>query len=542
MVVVLLNWHQHYFDTAKPCRRFFFSFPNCLNMSTDSEPVEEQTTPLDTVAPSGTPVSIVPEKQVPAASEANADNTAGEDVEQPAAKPAIRIGSQRDAAAPVAKPAAVQVAIANPIQLVEQETPPEEVLPDAKVKSTAGLGEDIDAEIEAMLGDISMDDVVATTSAEESELEPGTRLAGVVARVHGENVFFKLKNQFEGIVSAAHFKELPETGASVDVIVRDRNKEDGLYELAIPGAAISVADWDDINESDVVEAVVSAVNSGGLEATVNKLRGFIPASQVERFRVENLEEYVGKKLQCIVMEVNPEKKKLVLSRRSLLDRENEAKRAELMKTIEVGQLHDGIVTKLMDFGAFIDIGGLEGLAHISKLSWSRVDHPRDVLAEGQKVQVKIDKFDQDTGKMSLSYRDTLEDPWAKIHDTFQVNDEVKGTVTRIVQFGAFVRLDNQIEGLVHISELAHRRVVAVKNVVTEDDEVAVKILSIDPESQKMGLSIKATQQAPVKKAAKKAGAEEEDVPLRPLAVPKRDEPLQGGLGRKSGGEDVGLNW
>ncbi|MEM7454891.1 MAG: S1 RNA-binding domain-containing protein [Planctomycetota bacterium] len=450
----------------------------------------------------------------------------------------IRIGSQRDSAAPVAKPRAVEAAMENPIQLVEQEEN-EEPFADAVVHSDAGLGDDLDAEIEAALGGLSMDDIVAGAVTAEAELESGTRLQGTVSRIHGEHVFFKLNGQDEGIVSTSQFSTLPEPGTELPVIIRERNKDDGLYELAIPGSAVNVAEWADINEGDVIEAVVSGNNTGGLEVMVNKLRGFIPMSHIDRFRVDDVTQYLGKKLQCVVIEVNAEKKKLVVSRRAMLDREQEEKRAELMKTIEVGQLHDGIVTKLMDFGAFIDIGGMEGLAHISKLSWSRVAHPRDVLSEGQKVQVKIEKIDQDTGKMSLSYRDTLEDPWKSISEKFQPNEEVDGTVTRVAQFGAFIKLADGIEGLCHISELAHRRVVSVTSVCNEGDRVRVKILSIDPETQKMSLSIKATQQAPAPKEA--VQQEEKDEPARPLAVPKRSEPLKGGLGRKSGGEDIGLN-
>ena len=155
---------------------------------------------------------------------------------------------------------------------------------------------------------------------------------------------------------------------------------------------MAIGDWSDLSEGAIVDARVTGSNTGGLEVSVNNIRGFIPASQIEIFRVENFGEYTNKKLTCVVTEINPQKKKLVLSHRAITERENEAKRAELLKTLEVGQLRDGTVTKLMDFGAFVDLGGVEGLIHISKLSWDRVTHPKEILKEGESVKVKIERI------------------------------------------------------------------------------------------------------------------------------------------------------
>jgi len=330
----------------------------------------------------------------------------------------------------------------------------------------------------------------------------------------------------------------------VEVIVRGLNKEDGLYELAVPGASIGIADWDDITEGAVVDARVTGSNTGGLEVTVNAIRGFIPASQIDRFRVDDFSAYINKKLPCVVVEVKPEKRKLVLSHRAILDRENEEKRKELLKELEAGQLRDGTVTKLMDFGAFVDLGGVEGLIHISKISWSRVKHPSEVLKVGEKVRVKVEKIDEDSNRISLSHRDTLEHPWENVTDQFTVNEIVKGTVTRIADFGAFVKIGPGIEGLVHISELAYQRVAKVSNVVSEGQEIEVKIQSVDKDSQKISLSHKACLAPPAPKAPAPGKAKEPEVeePARELAVPSSGEPLKGGTDRKSGGEDIGLKW
>ena len=389
-----------------------------------------------------------------------------------------------------------------------------------------------------------MDDVVAKTEASKNEIEPNTRTKAAVTKVHEDNVFVKLSGQYEGVATLHHFKEAPKEGDLVEVIVRGLNKEDRLYELAVPGASIGIKDWDDITEGAVVDAMVTGSNTGGLEVTVNAIRGFIPASQIDRFRVEDFSQFVNQKLACVVVEVNPEKKKLVLSRRAILERENEEKRVELLKELEPGQLRDGVVTKLMDFGAFVDLGGVEGLVHISKISWSRVKHPGEVLKVGQNVRVKVEKIEPDSNRIALSHRDTLEDPWKGVASEFAVNDIVKGTVTRIADFGAFVKIAPGVEGLVHISELAYQRVAKVDQVVSEGSEIDVKIQSIDATSQKISLSHKACLAPPAPKQStpeKKKGPEVEE-PARELAVPSRSEPLKGGTDRKSGGEDIGLKW
>ena len=460
-------------------------------------------------------------------------------------KPAMAIGSQRDPAdkslSPSA-PKAVQAAVANPISLADKPASEEVVVEDIPINSDAGLSDDIDAEIEAALGDISMDDVVSVTETAKQEIEAGTRVKAPITKIHEDNVFVKLEGQLEGVATLHHFKEAPKEGDMVELIVRSLSSEDGLYELAVPGAAIGASDWEDLNEGDVVEATVTGSNTGGLEASIGALRGFIPASQVSRFRVEDFTSYIGKKLTCVAMEVKPEKRRLVLSHRAILDRENEEKRVELMKTLEAGQIREGVVTKLMDFGAFCDLGGVEGLIHISKLSWSRIKHPSEAVKEGEGVRVKVESIDTESNRISLSLRDTMDHPWEKVSDDYTVDEIVTGKVTRIADFGAFVQLMPGVEGLVHISELSYKRVAKVSNVISEGQDLEVKILSIDKESQKISLSHKACLTPPPKKVDGKPVVEEPDAPARELAVPDRAEPLKGGNDRKSGGESIGLKW
>ena len=232
----------------------------------------------------------------------------------------------------------------------------------------------------------------------------------------------------------------------------------------------------------------------------------------------------------------------MLSHRAILDRENEEKRVELMKELEVGQIREGVVTKLMDFGAFCDLGGVEGLIHISKLSWSRIKHPSEAVKEGEGVRVKVESIDSESNRISLSLRDTTDHPWKSVSDDYSVDDIVTGKVTRIADFGAFVQLMPGVEGLVHISELSYKRVAKVSSVISEGQDLEVKILSVDKEAQKISLSHKACLTPPPKKVDGKPAVEEADVPARELAVPTSGEPLKGGNDRKSGGESIGLKW
>ncbi|MEQ8786099.1 MAG: S1 RNA-binding domain-containing protein [Pirellulaceae bacterium] len=402
---------------------------------------------------------------------------------------------------------------------------------------------DLDDELEAALGGMSLDDIIAKDEKPQTgaEIEPETRRRGIVVRVQREDVFFSLGARHEGVAPRKNFPEPPEPGTQMDVIISRFNGDEGLYELHIPGAAADVSDWGDISDGSVVEARITGSNTGGLECQVNNIRGFIPASQISMYRVENLGEYVGQKLLCVVTEVNPARKNLVLSHRAILEREKEEAREGLLQTLSVGEVREGTVRSLRDFGAFVDIGGLDGLIHISKLSWDHVKHPSDVLKEGQQVQVKIEKIDRQTGKIGLSYRDLLEDPWKDVVQKFPSGAVVDGVVTRVTKFGAFVKLEPGVEGLVHISELAHHRVVNVSSYLQEGQPVQVKVVSVDPDAQRIGLSMKALVQEPVKASGKTQDEEEDDTP-RELAVPKREGPLKGGVDKPSGGEKFGLNW
>lgn len=401
-----------------------------------------------------------------------------------------------------------------------------------------------DEDLAGALADLSMDDVVAGGECltNQAILERESKHVGRVVAVRRDDVFIELGGREQGILPLGQLPEMPQPGQPIEVIVERFNPEEGLYQLVAPDGAMSVGDWEDINEGMVVEARVTGHNSGGLEVQVNRLRGFIPVSQVALYRVEDLEEFVGQKWPCVVTDVNPERRRLVLSRRAMLEREKEETRQKMWATLEPGQIHEGVVRKIMEFGAFIDLGGVEGLLHVSQLSWARVKHPSEVLHEGQTIKVKILKIDPETHKLSLTYREMLENPWDTAASKYAVNSVARGVVTKLMEFGAFVQLEPGVEGLVHISELSPKRVWRVSDVVQEGQEVDVLILSVDRDAERMSLSMKALAAKPEPEKDKKEEAESIAAPPPAAARQRPTVPLKGGLGRGSGGERFGLRW
>lgn len=430
-------------------------------------------------------------------------------------------------------------------ELVNIPTPPPMPPRIAVPSRRAPLTQDLEEEFNAVLNaEIDLDKfLVGDQSLQVGHLlSEGQRVQATVMKLHAENVFVSLGGPNEGVVSILQFAKPPAVGDLLDIVVRGFLADEGLYEVTIPGSAVDVADWSELKEGEVIEVQVTGANTGGLECKVSNIRGFIPASQVAPYRIEDFSEFIGQKVLCVVTEANQRRGNLVLSRRAVLEREHQEQKAQRLAALEVGAAVTGTVRKILDFGAFVDIGGLDGLLHISQLSWERVQHPSEVLHEGQQIQVRVDKIDPQTGKIGLSYRSLQEHPWANVQTRFPVGSTHRGTVTRLAEFGAFVRLATGVEGLVHLSELAHHRVPNAASVVKEGQETEVKVLSIDEEKQRIGLSIKAAQAAPVtdNQEAEDSQQTANEQPTR--VVPKHRGPLKGGIGSSSSGEQFGLKW
>ena len=405
----------------------------------------------------------------------------------------IQIGSQRDSGVTEAKPKPVTPAGPPPVKKKEPKHYPPPNIRDQ-------LSPEMEAEFEAALGELSFDALMQSRTGSEAvpELLPEARVKGRVAMISREDVFVDLGGRNQGIVPLRQFDEPPAEGAEVELIVVRFDADEGLYELSRPTAAVDVGNWDEVREGQIVEVTVTGSNKGGLECQIAGIRGFIPMGQVSIYRVENPEEFVGQRLACVVTEANRDRRNLVLSHRAVMERERNEKRDKLMAELAPGQIREGIVRSIKDFGAFVDLGGVDGLIHVSQLSWDRVKHPSEVLEVGQKVKVRVEKFDKDTGKVSLSYREVGENPWQKAASKYLVGSRVTGPVSRIMDFGAFVKLEPGVEGLIHVSELSHGRVFRVSDVVSEGQEVEVKILSVDAEKQRIGLSLKALLATPEK--------------------------------------------
>jgi small subunit ribosomal protein S1 len=415
----------------------------------------------------------------------------------------------------------------------------------------ADLDEDLEADFAAAFDGIAVDELLEKTAPAQVDkpLEPGQRVTGTVIAVGPDTAFIDLGGRRQGAMKLVGLfnegEDLPTVGQTIEVGIGGRNDEDGLYEVAPANRAIAVEDWSQLDVGMIVEARVTGTNKGGLECEVGGLRGFMPAGAVSPWRVENLEEMVGQTLESLVTELVPAARRLVLSRRAVIERQAADARTKMLETLEVGDQLDGIVRSVRDFGAFVDIGnGVEGLVHVSQLSWERVANPADVMQPGQKVRVVVKKVDRQTGKIALSARDLIESPWTKAADKYHTGGTVKGTVSRIADFGAFVRLEPGVEGLVHVSELASRRVRSVADVVKEGQAVECRVLSVDPDEQRMSLSIKALEAKPAEPVGQEASAEaEEPVAEEPALVKRqRTAPLKGGLGSPSDGARFGLKW
>lgn len=432
----------------------------------------------------------------------------------------------------------------------ERKTAFTDVLPPSKRVAVpnlrAALEDDLEEDFQAALEGVAVDDLLvgSVPTKAEATLDPGARVTGTVVSVGHDTAFVDLGGRRQGALKLVGLDDVPNVGDVLNLSVGSRNDDDGLYDVAPANRAVAVEDWSQLEAGMIVEARVTAANKGGLECEVAGLRGFMPASLVSPWRVENLEEMVGQTVETLVTEIVPAARRLVLSRRAVIERQAADARAAMLETLEVGTALDGIVRSVRDFGAFVDIGnGVEGLVHVSQLSWDRVANPSDVLQPGQKVRVIVKKIDRQTGKIGLSARDLVESPWKHAAEKYHVGATVKGAVSRIAQFGAFVKLEPGVEGLVHVSELAHRHVRSVGDVVKEGEHVECRVLACDPDEQRLSLSIKALAAKP---ATAKPGddaveAPEPEAPA-PVVTKKRTGPLKGGLGGRSDAARFGLNW
>ncbi|MFO0927658.1 MAG: S1 RNA-binding domain-containing protein [Gemmataceae bacterium] len=394
--------------------------------------------------------------------------------------------------------------------------------------------QELERELKEAMGEVSSTADLKRLYGEDARGRPASKPGqgtaprkGRVISVRGKDVFVDVGGRLQGLMSLQQFEgDPPAVGTEVEVHIEGYDP-DGLLVLTRQGAAVE-ADWSSVAVGMIVEARVTDTNKGGLSVDVNGIRGFMPISQIELFRIDDLAPYVNQRLRCMVTEVDRQEKNLVLSRRALLDQERAEKRDKLWAEVAEGQVREGTVRSVMAFGAFVDLGGADGLLPVGEMSWKRVKDPNEVVQPGQMVRVTVLRVDREAKKITLGLRQLVDSPWSQAAMTYAAGTVVKGTVTRLMDFGAFVEVEPGVEGLVHISELAPGRVARVADVVKEGQEVTVKVLNVDTSARRMALSIKAALHAP---APVEAPTEEEEAEPAPARKP-HNIPLKGGVERK----------
>jgi ribosomal protein S1 len=332
----------------------------------------------------------------------------------------------------------------------------------------------------------------------------------------------------QGVLPLLQFPEgVPALGTEVEVSIEGFDKANGVLLLTRKGSVVE-AEWGSVEAGQTVEARVTGTNKGGLEVSINGIRGFMPVSQIDLYRVEDLEQYVNQRLLCLITEADRVEKNLVVSRRALLEKEREENREKLWAELAEGQVRQGIVRSVKDFGAFVDLGGADGLLHIGEMSWIRVNDASQVVQPGQSLRVVVLKIDREHRKISLGLKQLTASPWDDVDQKYPIGSVASGKVTRTETYGAFVELEPAIEGLIHISELSPKRVHRVADVVKPGQEVQVAVLSVDREQRRIGLSLKA---ALPKEEPATPETEPDEEPAAPPRPPKpRTTPLRGGLG------------
>ena len=328
----------------------------------------------------------------------------------------------------------------------------------------------------------------------------GDVVTGHVVRIDNDEVLVDIGYKSEGVIPSGELSirksvdpsDEVSLGEEVDALVLTKEDQDGRLILSKKRARFEKA-WRRIEAAaesgEPVTGAVIEVVKGGLIIDLG-VRGFLPASLVDIRRVPNLDEYMGTNIECKVIELNRSRNNVVLSRRAVLEEQRKEDRERILDRLQPGQVVEGTISNIVDFGAFVDLDGIDGLIHISELSWSHVNHPSEILNIGDTVNVKVLDIDRNRQRISLGLKQTQEDPWQRVVDTYNIGDELEGTVTKVVTFGAFVEILDGVEGLVHISELAQHHVENPREIIQPGDPVRVKILEIDSERRRLSLSIK----------------------------------------------------
>tara|TARA_R110000744_G_scaffold120023_4_gene223696 strand:- start:1220 stop:3010 length:1791 start_codon:yes stop_codon:yes gene_type:complete len=375
---------------------------------------------------------------------------------------------------------------------------------DENLIASLGINDD---ETMALLGE-AFGDAAGTETQMDSilsdqarDLTSGKLIKGTVIGFAGDDVVVDVGLKSEGLIAREEFEDMPslKIGDEVDVLLESIENDEGIIELSKRKADRQIA-WqrivDTTKEEDVVEGMVLRKIKGGLLVDIG-VPVFLPASQVDIRRPHNLDEFVGRKIRAEILKIDTERRNIVISRRRLVETERADAKRRLMSTLEEGQIVKGTVKNIADFGAFVDLGGIDGLLHITDMSWGRINHPSEMLRIDDKVEVKVLNIDHEKEKIALGLKQTESSPWEEIEAKFPVGSRIKGEVVNIMSYGAFIRLDEGIEGLVHISEMSWtRRVNHPSEIVNPGDEIDVVVLEIDKNKQEISLGMKQVEVNP----------------------------------------------
>lgn len=364
----------------------------------------------------------------------------------------------------------------------------------------------LDQELQEALGSLDIDSLMELEQGRDTasrggaeSLAEGVKRGRVIAVEPGE-IFVDMGGKSQGLLTVDKWgKEgLPKVGDVIEVTVEGYDSNDGLLILSREGA-VKAASWARLQEGDLVEARVTGHNKGGLEVDIGGIKGFIPVSHIsfERVETDELSRFVNQKLRCAVVEIRRAERTLVVSRRDVLKREQEQLRRQAFETLQEGMVLSGTVKTIMPYGAFVDIGGIDGLLHIADMSHARIADPHEVVREGQQLEVKMLKIDPETRKIGLGLKQVGPDPWADADFKWRPDSVVVGKIVKLMDFGAFVQLEPGVEGLIPISEMSYqKRINHPREVVSEGQDLRVKVLNVDLARKRISLSLKRVEEDP----------------------------------------------
>jgi small subunit ribosomal protein S1 len=386
----------------------------------------------------------------------------------------------------------------------DQEVSSDPPTPAPENQATAKANQSDDEEESRAPGDVDFGQLLDQFEQEQATLQEGEVVRGTVVGISERGVVIDFGYKSEGIVNPAEFTEDGEItvkpGDEVDVLVKNMETADGLPVLS-RADAVRMKAWDDLEkayqEGTTVRGRVTERIKGGLRIDIDGIAAFLPGSQVDVRPVRNLDSLRNQEIEAKVIKLNRKRSNVVLSRKAVIENENAGRKDQTLQQIEEDIIVEGQIKNLTDYGAFVDLGGVDGLLHVTDMSWGRLQNPNEIFRVGDNIQVKVLKFDRDRERVSLGYKQLLPDPWSSVEERFPIGTRISGRIASVADYGAFVELENGVEGLVHVSEMSwSKRVKHPSKIVNPGDAVEVEVLSVDPKARRISLGMKQIQANP----------------------------------------------